>query len=81
MFVPRLVPAGVGCARPRHTDEPAYQCARPPSRAGRLAMNRLACLVPVLLFIPALVFGQAQTTGRVTGKILDEEGNRLPVPG
>jgi hypothetical protein len=32
-----------------------------------------------ILLIPALVFGQAQTTGRVTGKVVDEEGN--PVAG
>ncbi len=36
-------------------------------------------LCTAILLIPALVFGQAMTTGRVTGKVVDEEGN--PVAG
>jgi len=36
-------------------------------------------LVMSILLIPSLVFGQAQTTGRVTGTVVDEEGN--PVSG
>jgi hypothetical protein len=32
-----------------------------------------------ILLIPSLVFGQAQTTGRVTGTVVDEEGN--PISG
>lgn len=41
-------------------------------------MRRFLLCMAILL-IPALVFGQAQTTGRVTGKVVDEEGN--PVAG
>lgn len=36
-------------------------------------------LVMSILLIPSLVFGQAQTTGRVTGTVVDEEGN--PIAG
>jgi hypothetical protein len=42
-------------------------------------MKRLAFSMLFLFCLPALVFGQAQTTGRVTGTVVDEEGN--PVAG
>jgi hypothetical protein len=41
-------------------------------------MKRILWVTCVLL-IPTLALGQAQTTGRVTGKVVDEEGN--PVAG
>ncbi len=42
-------------------------------------MRTLVLTILVLVFVPALAFGQAQITGRVTGKVVDEEGN--PVVG
>ena len=39
-------------------------------------MKRFLVVMSILL-IPTLVFGQAQTTGRVTGTVVDEEGNAV----
>lgn len=40
---------------------------------------RKAFLVLLLLLLPSLVLGQAETTGKVSGRITDEEGN--PIAG
>ena len=40
-------------------------------------MRRFLICMAILL-IPALAFGQADTTGRVSLKVVDEEGNPVP---
>ena len=37
------------------------------------------CVLVLLLLVPALAFGQADTTGRITGSVTDEDGQ--PVVG
>ena len=39
----------------------------------------IIALLALLLLIPALTFGQAETTGRVSGRVADEEAN--PIAG
>ena len=40
---------------------------------------RTLTIVVALVLLPSLAFGQAQTTGRVNGSVVDEEGN--PIAG
>ena len=40
-------------------------------------MRKSILLALLLLLVPAVVFGQAQTTGQITGHVADEEGNAI----
>ncbi|HEX2642987.1 MAG TPA: TonB-dependent receptor [Thermoanaerobaculia bacterium] len=42
-----------------------------------MKQSRWLALV-LLLALPALAFGQAQTTGRITGRVVDDQGNPVP---